>query len=171
MQIRQFVRPGRGVDDQGGTWTLSQRFQPMASNAIRVECSVTPSARRQVVYLPMFTLLPGLGNYGTNKNQGLFAGLEYLDNEPSSSEKDLKGATARRQVPDSLKITFPLMAIQAEGAYVGLLWEPDMRFSGLFDSPDRQFNSGGHLLGVLFPGSDGVRREEETCCPTTANGA
>lgn len=153
------------ADDQGGVWTFRQRFQPAESNTIWVESSVAVNQSRQVVYLPMFTLLPGMGSFGTNKHQGLFAGLEYLENEPSSSEADLKGPTARRQTPDTLKITFPLMAIQAGDGYVGFTWEPDPRFAALFDSPDRQFGSGGHLMGVIFPGSDGVNRAEGDLLP------
>ena len=152
-------------DDQGGVWTFRQRFQPAEPNTIRVESSVAVNQPRQVIYLPMFTLLPGLGSFGTNKNQGLFAGLEYLDNEPSSSEADLKGPAARRQTPDTVKITFPLMVIQDHESYVGFTWEPDPRFAALFDSPDRQFKSGGHLMGVIFPGSDGVNREEGDLLP------
>ncbi len=152
-------------DDQGGIWTLSQRFISGETNAIRVECTVSVNQPRRVIYLPMFTLLPGLGSYGTNKTQAIFAGLEYLENEPSSSEADVKGAASHRQVPDNMKITFPLMAIQAEGHYVGLVWEPNEHFAALFDSPDRQFGSGGHLMGVLFPGSDGANRVEGSLLP------
>jgi hypothetical protein len=164
-QSNAFLVQGVYTDDQGGGWTIRQRFEPGETNAIQVEASVSVDQPRQVVYLPMFTLLPGLGTFGTNKNQALFAGVEYLENEPSSSEADLKGPAARRLVPDRMKITFPLMAVQAAGCYVGLVWEPDPRFSSVFDSPDRQFNSGGHLLGALFPGSDGVNREEGSLLP------
>ena len=65
------------------------------------------------------------------QGQGLFAGVEYLENEPSSSTADLdEQAGAEREVPDSARITFPLMAIQAHGDYVGLIWEPVARGRG-----------------------------------------
>ncbi len=68
---------------------------------------VTVSRDRLVAYLPLLTLLPGLGSFGTNKTQALFAGVEYLENEPSSSEADVRGIASKRQVPDSVKETFP----------------------------------------------------------------
>ena len=115
----------------------------------------------------LFTLLPGLGSFGTNKAQAVFAGVEYLENEPSSSRADLSPPASNRQVPDTLKITFPLMAVAAEGRYIGLAWKQDRdpRFCAVFDSPDRRFGSPGHVLGLLFPGSDGLNRDESSLIP------
>ncbi len=154
-------------DPDGGIWRFLHRFTPgVMPGAIDVYTQVTVNQAREVYFLPMWLLLPGMGGYATSKGQGLFAGLEYLENEPSSSEADVVGAAARRQVPDNLKITFPLMAIQASGRYVGLIWQPDERFCALFDSPDRLFASGAHVMGILCPGSDGVNREEGKLLPT-----
>jgi hypothetical protein len=156
---------GTAVDADGAGWTITQRFRAAAPGAIDVETRVTVSQERSVLFLPMLALLPGAGSFGEAKGQGLFAGLEYLDNEPSSSEADLIGPAAKRQVPDSLKITFPLIAIQARDRYVGLTWSKSPVFSALFDSPDRTFHGGGHLMGVLFPGSDGSNRAEGSLLP------
>lgn len=154
-------------DPDGGNWSVTQRFSPnTAPGVIDIQTQVSVDQPREVYFLPMFLLLPGMGSYGTSKGQGLFAGLEYLENEPSSSEADVVGAAARRQVPDNLKITFPLMAIQARGRYVGLVWQPEERFCALFDSPDRFFASGAHVMGILCPGSDGVNREEGKLIPS-----
>lgn len=160
------------VDGDGGRWRFTRLYRAPAAadgepGTIQVTTTVEVDRDRQLVYLPMLTLLPGLGSFGTGKNQGLFAGLEYLADEPSSSEADLRGPASQRQVPDTLKVTLPLMVIQAADRYVGLMWDPDAvpRFSALFDSPDRQFDSGGHLMGILFPGSDGVNREEGNLLP------
>ncbi|GIV18029.1 MAG: hypothetical protein KatS3mg022_3464 [Armatimonadota bacterium] len=154
-------------DPDGGNWLWTQRFTPnTSSGAIDTQTQVSVDQSREVYFLPMFLLLPGMGSYGVSKGQGLFAGLEYLENEPSSSEADVVGAAARRQVPDNLKITFPLMAIQARGRYVGLVWQPDERFCALFDSPDRFFASGAHVMGILSPGSNGVNREEGKLIPS-----
>jgi hypothetical protein len=153
-------------DADGGVWQFRQRFAPGAkAGAIDVETQVTVSRERAVLFLPMLTLLPGVGSFGPAKGQGLFPGLEYLDNEPSSSEADVIGPASRRQVPDTRKITFPLMAIQANDRYVGLIWEKDAAFSALFDSPDRLFRSGGHVIGILFPGSDSTNRIEGSLLP------
>src|ERR1035438_10008305 len=105
------------------------------------------------------------GCASAGKGQGLFAGLEYLDDEPSSSEADVIGPASKRQVPDSLKITFPLMAIQHDGRYVALTWEGQSDVSAVFDPPDRLFGSGGHVMGLIFPGSDGKNREEGSLLP------
>jgi hypothetical protein len=156
-------------DPDGAAWEIRQRFGPATKpGAIDVETRVTVSQERSVIFLPMLVLLPGVGSFGPAKGQGLFAGLEYLENEASSSEADLIGPASHRQVPDSEKITFPLMAIQEAGRYVGLVWEKDAAFSALFDSPDRRFHSGGHVMGVLFPGSDGANRVEGSLLPSWA---
>ena len=149
------------LDADGAQWIIERRFFAGAvPGTIHIETRVTVDQNREVVYLPLLVLVAGEKSFGTNKSQGLFAGLEYLDNEPSSSEADLIGPASKRRVPVSRKITFPLMTITAERRYVGLIWDEPSRFSALFDSPDRIFGSGGHVMGVLFPGSDGVNRPE-----------
>ena len=153
------------ADADGARWHAEQFFTPTNAGAISVESRVTVDRDRAVVYLPLFTLLPGLGAFGANKTQGLFCGLEYLENEPSSSEADIIGPESKRQVPDTLKITLPLMAIAAQERYVGLLWQPDPNLCAVFDSPDRLFGSAGHVMGVLFPGSDRENREEGNLLP------
>jgi hypothetical protein len=153
-------------DPDGGHWKIEQRFTKVAiPDAIGVETRVQVDRERSIIYLPMLTLFPGPGSFGAGKGQGLFAGLEYLADEPSSSEADILGPEANRRVPDSIKITFPLMAIQAGEHYVALTWEPQPDFSALFDSPDRIFHSGGHVMGILFPGSDGRNRKDGELLP------
>lgn len=154
------------TDADGAQWKIAQEFAPSPrAGAFEVETRVTTSQDRRVVFLPMLTLFPGVGSFGTNKTQGLLAGVEYLENEPSSSERDLIGPQARRQVPDSLKLTFPLMSVAADGRWVGLLWESSSRFAALHDSPDRIFQSGGSVLSILFPGSDPAFREDGNLLP------
>lgn len=152
-------------DPDGGSWTLTQAFSPAADGAISLVSSLAVDRDREVIYLPLFTLFPGVGTFGTNKNQGLLPGIEYLENEPSSSEADLRGPAAWRLAPDSVKLTFPLLALQADGRYLGFMWQPQANVCAIHDSPDRQFQSGGHLMGLLFPGSDGVNREERSLLP------
>ncbi len=155
-------------DADGGTWRITQRFAPnRVAGVVDVEVSVEVDRERGVGFLPVMLLVAGQGGPDTTKQQGLLAGLEYLDNEPSSSEADLLGPEAQRQVPANHKITFPLMAILGQGRYVGLIWEQGPDFSALFDSPDRLLGTGGHLLGVLYPGSDGINRQEGSLMPRT----
>lgn len=160
------VVQANATDSDGATWEVVQQFTASEKpGVIVVETRVTVSQERYVLFLPMFAVLPGVGSFGETKGQGVFAGLEYLDNEPSSSEADITGPGAKRQVPNGLKITFPLTAIQANQRYVGLLWEQGQDFAAFFDSPDRLFKSGGHVMGVLFPGSDGRNRQEGSLLP------
>ncbi len=153
------------TDPDGGIWHVERRFQPGIPGAIEVRTEISVNQDRSVAFLPVLLVFPGVGSFGEAKRQGLFAGLEYLDNEPSSSEADVIGAAAKRQVPDNLKITFPLMAIQNNEHYVALNWQMRPFFCAVFDTPDRLFKSGGHVMGVLFPGSDGHNREEGKLLP------
>jgi len=157
-------------DEDGATWQWRQGFTAgKLPGTIEVVSSVTVDHDRSVVFLPLLVLFPGVGSFGETKRQGIFPGLEYLDNEPSSSEADLIGPASKRAVPDTLKITLPMMAVQHGECYLGLGWkdspdDPD-RFSALFDSPDRIFRAGGHLMGLLFPGSCGENRVEGNLLP------
>ncbi len=141
-------------DPDGGQWRLRLVFRPMSTTAIEVHTECLVDAPRDAVFLPLLLLLPGHGSFGPLKGQALFAGVEYLENEPSSSTADLTGPGANRRVPASAKVTFPLMAVQAHGHYVGLTWDRSPELCALFDSPDRLFGTGGHVLGLLAPGSE-----------------
>jgi hypothetical protein len=159
----------QATDPDGGTWRVSQRLRPQrVPGAIDVQTEVSVDQTRPVAFLPMLLMFPGAGSFGSAKNQALFAGLEYLENEPSSSEADVLGAPALRQLPDSLKITFPLMAVQADGNYVGLSWQMRPQISALFDSPDRLFKSGAQVMGLVFPGSNGKNRTPGNVLPNSA---
>lgn len=156
-------------DADGGLWEVEQRFQAEGQDAIRVKVRVRSDPPREVLYLPLFLCWPGLGEggFGTNKTQALLAGVEYLANEPSSSTADLNEPAAWRQVPDMLKLTLPLMGIAARDRWLALSWAagPEPATGVVFDSPDRFFGSGGSLMGVLFPGSDGANRRECSLLP------
>jgi len=154
------------VDQDGGAWTITQKYAPLgAGPALDVQIGFTVNQERAAAFLPMLMLFPGAGSFGSSKGQALVAGLEYLENEPSSSEADVIGPAAKRQVPDNLKLTFPLMAIQNDGRWLALSWQVESNFCALFDSPDRMFGSGGHVMGVLYPGSNGKNRQEGSLLP------
>lgn len=157
------------TDGGGARWGIEQQFtEAKLPGAIDVVTTVTVNQSRNVSFLPMLVILPGVGSFGAEKDHGLFAGLEYLDKpDVSSSEADIIGPGSKRQFPNIDRITFPLMAIQAEDRYIGLIWDKRPEFSAVFDSPDRLFKSGGHVMGVIFPGSDGIRREEGSILPNS----
>ncbi|NGO38077.1 hypothetical protein G4L39_01520 [Limisphaera ngatamarikiensis] len=153
-------------DPDGGQWTLEQAFQGSDEGSFRVVVRVGCDQDREVLHLPLFWLVAGPGDAGTNKQQALFAGLEYLEDEPSSSTADLLPPASNRQVPDTAKLTLPLSVLVARDRYVGVLWErAGDEVAAVFDSPDRLFRSGGHLMGWIFPGSDGRLRDESNLLP------
>ena len=146
-------------DPDGATWRFTRTFAPLKQtqnngDAIEITTTVQVSAARAILWLPLFSISAGAGSFGETKNQAVFGGLEYLDkNEPSRSEADIIGPESQRQLPENYKITLPLMAVQQSGHYIGLTWDGDPKFSALFDSPDRIYHSGGHLMARVFPGS------------------
>ncbi len=150
----------RLTDSRGGVWQVRRTLRPgPVDGTVVVDVQAQVSEDREIVCLPWLTLFPGLGTFGSSKDQGLFAGLEYLEDEPSSSEADITTVEHVRRVPDSAKVTFPLMAIVAEGRYIGLIWEPSEWVGPLFDSPDTIFGSDAHVMGLTGP-AVGKRRFE-----------
>ena len=148
------------ADSRGGVWQIRRTLRPgPVDGTAVVDAQVQVNEDREIVCLPWLTLFPGLGTFGSSKNQGLFAGLEYLEDEPSSSEADITTVERVRRVPDPTKVTFPLMAIAAEGRYIGLIWEPSEWVGPLFDSPDTIFGSDAHVMGLTGP-AVGKRRFE-----------
>jgi len=146
-------------DGAGGTWALLRTFERVPGEAaIRFATTVRVDRDRDAVLVPWLTLLPGLGSFGSAKHQGLFAGLEYLADEPSSSTADITGPDHVRRIPEPYKITFPLMAVEHQGVYVGLIWQRSSLVAAGFDSPDRVFGSGVHAMWLSGPGV-GVDRQ------------
>jgi hypothetical protein len=142
----------RLTDSRGAVWQIRRTLSagPM-DGVVVVESQIQVSEDREVMCMPWLTLFAGLGTFGPSKNQGLFAGLEYLEDEPSSSEADITTVEHVRRVPDPVKVTFPLMAIAAQGYYIGLIWEPSEWVGPLFDTPDTIFGSGAHVMGLTGP--------------------
>ncbi|MDZ7617523.1 MAG: hypothetical protein U1E05_10990, partial [Patescibacteria group bacterium] len=160
-------------DAGGANWRLQREFRPMGDGAVRVRTEVVVDQDRAIFHLPMLTLFAGLGTFGESKTQAVLPGVEYLEDEPSSSEADVRGAKADRRVVESQKLCLPMMSVVAGGRYVGLVWSRGDRPAAVFDSPDRVFRSGGHLMGLWFPGVGDYRLENELHAfrpfPITAN--
>jgi hypothetical protein len=154
-------------DEDGAVWMIRQSFAPAHKpGGIDIKIEITVSQEREVLFLPLFVVFPGVGSFGESKNQAVFCGLEYLDkNEPSSSEADIIGPGAHRQIPDAVRITVPLMTVQQGERWLSLSWRRESSVAAVFDSPDRLFNSKGHLMGLIFPGSDGSNRSEDCLLP------
>jgi len=151
-------------DAGGGAWKIARRFTAVDTpGVVDLEVTVEVDRDRAVAFLPLVLLVAHEGE--SRKQQAVFPGLEYLADEPSSSEADLIGPQSRRQVPANHKIAFPLLAVANNDRVVALAWHHAPAFSAVFDSPDRLLASGGHLCGVIAPGSDGFNRHEGELMP------
>jgi hypothetical protein len=154
-------------DSAGATWQIQRHFKAgQPSGTLVVETEFKVDTDRDVIYLPWLTIFPGLGTFGQKKDQGLFAGVEYLCDEPSSSDADIETPEHIRRAPDPIKATFPLMAIANDGRYVGLIWEPSEMAAATFDSPDTIYNSSAHVMAVSAPAVGQIRLENEFCAHT-----
>lgn len=154
-------------DSQGGTWEFRRVVESRRRDGtISVTTELRVDKDRDVVHVPWLTIFPGLGTFGRSKDQGLFAGLEYLSDEPSSSQADIETPEHVRWVPDPLKITFPLAAIAHGGNYIAVSWEPSDVVAAAFDSPDTIYNSGAHVISLSGPGVGELRFENDFCAHT-----
>jgi len=151
-------------DSRGGTWEIRRSVKAAKRQGTLIdEIELKADKDRDIIHIPWLTIFPGLGTFGERKDQGLLAGLEYLCDEPSSSEADITTPDHVRRVPDPVKITFPLMTIARGGNYIGVIWEPSETVAATFDSPDRIYNSGAHVMALSGPGV-GDRRFENAFC-------
>ncbi len=151
-------------DKHKGEWNFNCTFQSI-SNVIETKTEVSCNQPREVMFMPLHLLSAGESQCGTNKTQGLFSGLEYLENEASSSQLDIVGPESARRTPSAHKVTLPLMSIVQNGVYIGFIWEDNLAYAPIFDSPDRIFNTDMHVMGLLFPGWENVRRVEGDILP------
>ena len=140
------------ADPGGALWRVVRHVQPGDAGTIHMEVSITVDKDREAVHLPWMTLFPGLGSFGQRKTQAVFPGLEYLDDEPSSSTADIEGPEHIRRIPDPVKITLPMMALLHGGRYVGVVWEPSELVAATFDSPDTLYGTGAHVMALSGPG-------------------
>ncbi|MGB2862340.1 MAG: hypothetical protein WBC05_03355 [Sedimentisphaerales bacterium] len=151
-------------DSGGGIWDIRRSVRAaQQQGTLIVEIELKADKDRDIIHIPWLTIFPGLGTFGQRKDQGLFAGLEYLCDESSSSEADIATPDHVRRVPDPVKITFPLIAIAQSGNYIGVIWEPSEAVAATFDSPDRIYHSGAHVIALSGP-RVGDRRFENAFC-------
>ncbi|MHC4087155.1 MAG: hypothetical protein ACYSU5_18385 [Planctomycetota bacterium] len=159
---REFTVKATVKDSKGGEWVIQRSIRlGKQDGTLAVEVELKVNKDRDVLHMPWLTLFPGLGTFGQSKYQGLLAGVEYLCDEPSSSDADIATPQHIRRVPDPVKITFPLMAIANNGNYIGVIWEPSDMVAATFDSPDRIYNSGSHVMALSAPAVGNLRFENE----------
>ena len=152
------------TDPDGAQWTTSVIFTLREDGrnlgmASRLRCNRT--ARLLAFDAPM--LYVGEGTFGSAKDEALFPGLDWLDQNDVSSEYEgkliAKGHPHQvRYVPHPNMITIPLMSVYREGTTVGLLWDCRRKWDGTYDrpaaafaSPDRFEGRNAHLMGLFVP--------------------
>ncbi len=149
-------------DAEGRKWRLSRSFTKVEKGralAIKTEYSCDKTQAFHVPYLTLFAERSSNGH----KHQAMLAGLEYLDDEPSSNTKEIRMPETNRLIPALHRICAPFAALTDEKAWLAAEWEmPRQReYAVVFDTPDRQFKSGGHLLAFWFPAVGDARSESE----------
>lgn len=148
-------------DDEGGAWTATRIFKATRPGTLEVTTSFRCDKTRDMAHVPWTTLFPGAGSFGSSKSQALFPGVEYLVDEPSSDIKDVTPLKANRVMVSEYKICFPMMAISANRRWLSIAWDYGKFPATVFDSPDRLFNSGGHLFALWSPGTQEERLEND----------
>ena len=145
-------------DGDGCTWTLERKYCHGSEGSFHFSTRLRVDQPRKLVWLPALMAVAGTrktdGTIDPDKSQALLAGVEYLENEPSSSQADINGPAHQRRVPDPLKLTMPLMAWHHDKQWVSVSWKENAFWTPLFDTPDRTLKTGGHLLGMILPGAD-----------------
>ena len=158
-----FTMSAEARDPEGRRWRMSRSFARSEKDRSRLsiltkyECDET-----RALHVPYLTLFAERSSNG-RKHQAMLAGLEYLDDEPSSSTKEIRMPESNRLIPAIQRICAPIAALTDEKAWLAAKWMvPRKRqYSVVFDTPDRQFNSGGHLLAFWFPAVGAARPESE----------
>ena len=145
-------------------------YAPEANSPIiRVKHQLSATDDIDVMAFYGANILAGHGASGVKKDFAIFPGLEYLEgNEESSSERDLAYPLNIREVPAVHKITTPLMAVQARGSLISLMWNSHQEWAIEEEHPAARFlapkfDSGySHIRMSLFAPSVGeyVRENE-----------
>lgn len=149
------VATHRDAGTDAATWRMTRVIRAV-EGTLEIVTTVAVDRPRDLVHLPWLTLVAGLGSFGAQKSGALLPGVEYLDDEPSGSEAEIRGADANRRIVDHRKVCTPLTALAAGGRWLAIDWRrptgtDEIAAAPVFDSPDRILGSDGHLLGLWSP--------------------
>ena len=151
-------------DSAGRTWTWTRTFTA-AGKSMNVRTAFAASEPARVYHVPYMTIFVDRAS-GGHKKQALLPGVEYLADEPSSNEKEVRGPQANRLIPAPHKLCCPMMALADANSWFAFEWAhpvgTEWPFAPVFDTPDRLFKSGGHLFALWAPGVGAARRESDT---------
>lgn len=152
------------VDNEGATWTFTNSFSPGSIlGTIACVSTIRVNQARRVWFAPWMVVFP------TQREHALFPGLEYMDPlDTSSSTDDIETWDHERRAPDPEKMTFPMLAMQAQNRWVGISWVDNTRCQPIFDSPDRIFSSNLNFMGVLASNFNNNLHEPSSLLPAFA---
>jgi hypothetical protein len=165
----------RAIDADGRRWTLRRTFSiSKLDGALLVETQISAEPRQRddepakVLHMPALTLFVDRASNG-HKHQAMLAGVEYLDDEPSSGKKEIRTREHNRMMPAEYRLSAPLAVFTKDGSWLAARWmeaEKAMKAgpsmcAAVFDTPDRLFKSGGHLLAFWAPAVGPARAESE----------
>lgn len=166
------------TDADGRLWQLCRRFKSLrCGKVLTISTHIgfgSPASQEtaSVLHLPYLTLFVDRASQGL-KHQALLAGVEYLDNEPSSNEKEIRTLEHNRLIPAPYRLSAPFAAFTDDANWLSATWDRfnegftssplprPAEYAAVFDTPDRLFASGGHLLAFWAPAVGPCRRESE----------
>jgi hypothetical protein len=147
-----------------GTLTLSLS----ETNTIGYDLTVAAETEIELTRLRGPWLRVGSDSFGTDFDDAIFPGIEWLeDGEWSSSNAFIEHPNAERVTPHPNKVTIPTMAVGHAGQAVGLSWDPTSqgadvgRPQPVFACPNSIDRRNDSLLGVMLPGADGALAEND----------
>jgi len=146
------------VDGAGLTWSVSFSLAP-GKRYIDAQYDLQTDKPLQLTGFRGPWLWAGEGSFGASQDLGLFPGSEYLvSGERSSSTLDIAPPANVRFAPHPNTVTVPSMAIEKDGAVVGIMWDPLQRWdrehqkpSAIFASPNFIEGYQNHLMGLYLP--------------------
>ena len=146
------------VDEANVTWSVTYSLAP-GKQYIEAAYDLGVDRDLRITGFRGPWLWAGEGAFGASQDLGLFPGSEYLvSGERSSSTLDIAPPKHIRFAPHPNTVTVPSMAIEKDGAIVGLMWDPLQRWdrehqkpSAVFASPNFVEGYENHLLGLYLP--------------------
>jgi len=139
---------------------VEARWQPAEKDPwISAEITLTAQTRLLLRSFASPKLLVGDGAFGSERDEGLLPGVEYLEKgEQSSSKADYHTEEYLRTVPHPKKITASLLAITHGDLLLALMWpRPQASAAGLstpaagFASPNFVDSQKNHLMTLFWP--------------------
>ena len=165
------------TDADGRRWWIRRHFMTDKTNdalvvltRIEAETPKDSGEPAQALHVPALTLFVDRASNG-HKRQAMLAGVEYLDDEPSSNTKEIRTHEHNRLIPAEYRLSAPMAVFTKDGSWFAALWMEIEKIkkkgagpsqcATVFDTPDRLFKSGGHLLAFWAPAVGPARGESE----------